>query len=37
MNVVVPPLIGTYTAPRVHKGERVSCLFRDRDCKVTSW
>ncbi len=32
-----PKLIGTYTPPAVKKGERVSCLFRDCDCTVTSW
>jgi transposase-like protein len=32
-----PPLIGTYHAPAVKRGEVVTCLYRDRDCKVTSW
>ena len=32
-----PPFIGTYTAPAVRKGERVTCLYRDADCVVTSW
>jgi transposase-like protein len=33
---VAPPLIGTYTSPAVRVGQRVTCLFRDCDCKVTS-
>jgi len=32
----VPPLIGSYTPPVVKVGDRVTCLFRDCDCKVTS-
>jgi len=32
-----PPLIGTYTTPGVRKGERVTCLYRDKLCKVTSF
>ena len=31
------PFIGTYTAPAVRRGERVTCLYRDADCVVTSW
>jgi hypothetical protein len=31
-----PPLIGSYAAPAVRKGERVTCLYRDADCVVTS-
>ena len=31
-----PPLIGTYSAPAVKRGQVVTCLYRDRDCKVTS-
>ena len=31
-----PPLIGTYSAPPLRVGDRATCLFRDRDCKVTS-
>ena len=30
-----PPLIGTYAAPAVKRGEVVTCLYRDRDCTVT--
>ena len=32
-----PPLLGTYRAPAVKRGERVTCLYRDTDCRVTSW
>jgi hypothetical protein len=32
-----PKLIGTYTTPAVRKGERVSCLYRDCECVVTSF
>ena len=32
-----PPLIGSYTPTAVRKGERISCLYRDADCVVTSW
>jgi transposase-like protein len=31
-----PPLIGTYTPPVVRVGNRVTCLYRDTDCVVTS-
>jgi hypothetical protein len=31
---VAPPLIGTYTAPAVKRGEVVTCLYRDRDCFI---
>lgn len=31
-----PPLIGTYAAPAVKRGEVVTCLYRDRDCTVTT-
>ncbi len=31
-----PPLSGTYTPPAVKIGDRVTCLFRDCECKVTS-
>ncbi|QJX01206.1 hypothetical protein [Frigoriglobus tundricola] len=31
-----PPLIGTYSAPAVKRGEVVTCLYRDRDCTVTT-
>jgi hypothetical protein len=30
-------LIGTYTPPVVRKGERVTCLYRDRECVVTGF
>ena len=30
-----PPLIGTYSAPAVKRGEVVTCLYRDRDCAIT--
>lgn len=30
-----PPLIGTYSAPAVKRGEVVTCLYRDRDCTIT--
>jgi transposase-like protein len=33
---VAPPLIGTYTPPAVRVGERVICMLRDCECKVTS-
>jgi hypothetical protein len=33
---IAPPLIGTYTAAAVKRGERLACLYRDTDCKVTS-
>ena len=33
---VAPPLIGSYTPPAVRVGDRVTCLFRDTDCVVTS-
>jgi hypothetical protein len=36
IGAVPPPLIGSYTPPVVRIGERVTCLFRDCDCKVTS-
>lgn len=32
---VAPPLIGSYSAPAVKRGEVVTCLYRDRDCTVT--
>jgi len=32
-----PPLLGKYEPPAVKKGERVTCLYRDCDCTVTSW
>ncbi|QEL18868.1 hypothetical protein [Limnoglobus roseus] len=32
-----PPLIGTYLPPRVRLGDIVFCLYRDGDCKITSW
>ena len=32
-----PPLIGTYFALAVREGERVTCLYRNADCVVTSW
>src|SRR5205823_9593842 len=32
-----PPLIGTYEPPALKLGETVTCLYRNRDCKVTSW
>lgn len=32
-----PTLLGTYTAPLVSKGERVTCLYRDADCVVTGF
>lgn len=32
-----PPLIGTYEAPAVKRGQVVTCLYRDRDCKLTSF
>jgi hypothetical protein len=32
-----PQLLGKYTAPSVRRGEVVSCLYRDKDCRVTSW
>ncbi|QJX00042.1 hypothetical protein [Frigoriglobus tundricola] len=31
-----PPLIGTYSVPAVRRGEVVTCLYRDRDCTVTT-
>lgn len=31
-----PPLIGTYAAPAVNRGEVVTCLYRDRDCLITT-
>ena len=31
-----PPLIGTYDAPGVRRGQIVTCLYRDRDCFVTT-
>jgi hypothetical protein len=33
---IAPPLIGTYTPPAVRIGDRVTCLFRDAECVVTS-
>jgi hypothetical protein len=30
-------LFGPYRPPRLHGGERTSCLFRDRDVSVTGW
>src|SRR5262245_32276512 len=35
--VPAPKLIGTYEPPAVKQGERVTCLYRDQDCVVTSW
>ena len=32
-----PTLLGTYNPPAVHKGEVVSCLYRDADCVVTGF
>ncbi|MBM3981578.1 MAG: hypothetical protein FJ304_15135 [Planctomycetes bacterium] len=37
MPSAAPKLIGTYTAPPVCKGERVTCLYRDADCVVTGF
>lgn len=31
-----PPLIGTYTPPRVRRGDRVHCLYRGAECVVTT-
>ena len=31
-----PPLIGTYSAPAVRRGQVVTCLYRDRDCYITT-
>ena len=31
-----PPLLGTYTAAVVRKGDRVTCQYRDTLCRVTS-
>jgi hypothetical protein len=28
---------GPYRAPRLHVGDRATCLFRDCDIEVTSW
>ena len=33
---VAPPLIGTYVAPDVRRGQVVTCLYRDRDCTITT-
>jgi hypothetical protein len=33
---LVPPLIGTYEAPAVKRGQVVTCLYRDRDCFITT-
>jgi hypothetical protein len=33
---LAPPLIGTYSPSRVRIGARVTCLYRDTDCVVTS-
>ena len=33
---IAPPLIGTYSAPAVKRGEVVTCLYRDRDCTITT-
>lgn len=33
---IAPPLIGRYSAPAVKRGDRVTCLFRDCLCVVTS-
>jgi transposase-like protein len=33
---IAPPLIGTYPAPAVKRGEVVTCLYRDRDCTITT-
>ena len=30
-------LHGPYQAPRLHVGERTTCLFKDCDVAVTSW
>jgi len=32
-----PVLLGTYTPPALRKGDRVTCLYRDAECVVTSW
>jgi hypothetical protein len=31
-----PPLLGTYSAPAVKRGRVVTCLYRDRDCFITT-
>ncbi len=33
---IAPPLIGSYSAPEVRRGEVVTCLYRDRDCTITT-
>jgi hypothetical protein len=33
---IAPPLIGTYSAPAVKRGEVVTCLYRDPDCTITT-
>jgi hypothetical protein len=30
-------LFGPYTAPRLRKGDRATCLYRDCDVAVTGW
>ena len=35
--MLAPRLIYRYNVPRVRKGEVVTCLCLDRDCRVTSW
>jgi hypothetical protein len=33
---IAPPLIGSYSAPEAKRGEVVTCLYRDRDCIITT-
>ena len=37
MQPTVPKLIGTYRPPAIRKGNRVTCLYRDCECIVTSF
>lgn len=32
-----PPLLGSYAAPPVRRGDRLFCRYRRAWCKVTSW
>jgi hypothetical protein len=37
MTAAPPLLFGPYCAPRLRRGDRAVCLFRDADVVVTSW
>jgi len=32
-----PAILSVYVSPKVRLGERVICLYRDAECRITSW